>query len=470
MKIVLTHAYFLSLDPKEKAIMKPYPPLGLLYISAWLDKFGMDNEVYDATFSDPNSQRQYLLKVHPDIIAIYANLMSKIMLADLISFIRSENIFDQTLIVLGGPDVTYNIENYLSLGADVLVIGEGEETMLEIAISYEGKSKAQFHHIDGIAFVDEKEGVTKTRARQKMPDLDLLPSPNRSKIDMSLYLDTWKKHHGKSAISISTQRGCPYTCKWCSTAVYGQSYRRRSPATVAGEMEFIQKHYNPDQLWFVDDVFTVSHKWLNDFQLELRARNIHIPFECITRADRLTLDVINVLKDAGCFRVWIGAESGSQKILDAMDRRVDISHVQEMIMQAKKMGIETGTFIMLGYPGETESDIKLTLNYLKSANPDYFTITVAYPIKGTPLYIETESSQIKKNFWAGSTDRDIDFKRTYQRSYYNYAVRWVVNSVKLHKLYLSDDDYGMNGWKPRFKILGARLGMYLTKSKMPKIS
>ncbi|MBK8511795.1 MAG: hypothetical protein IPL56_06000 [Saprospiraceae bacterium] len=134
------------------------------------------------------------------------------------------------------------------------------------------------------------------------------------------------------------------------------------------------------------------------------------------------------------------------------------------------MGIETGTFIMLGYPGETESDIKLTLNYLKSANPDYFTITVAYPIKGTPLYIETESSQIKKNFWAGSTDRDIDFKRTYQRSYYNYAVRWVVNSVKLHKLYLSDDDYGMNGWKPRFKILGARLGMYLTKSKMLKIS
>ncbi|MBK8777200.1 MAG: cobalamin B12-binding domain-containing protein [Saprospiraceae bacterium] len=157
MKIVLTHAYFLNLDPKEKAIMKPYPPLGLLYISAWLDKFGMDNEVYDATFSDPNSQRQYLLKVHPDIIAIYANLMSKIMLADLISFIRSENIFDQTLIVLGGPDVTYNIENYLSLGADVLVIGEGEETMLELAISYEGKSKAQFHHIDGIAFVDEKK-------------------------------------------------------------------------------------------------------------------------------------------------------------------------------------------------------------------------------------------------------------------------------------------------------------------------
>lgn len=470
MKIVLTHAYFLNLDPKEKAIMKPYPPLGLLYISAWLDKFEKENEVYDTTFSDPLHQRQYLLDAHPDIIAIYANLLTKIKLAELIFFIRSKNLFDQTLIVLGGPDVTYNIENYLRLGADVLVIGEGEETMLELAISYEGKSKAQFHHIDGIAFVDENGGVITTRARQKMQDLDALPLPNRRKIDMSLYLETWKKYHGKSSISISTQRGCPYTCKWCSTPVYGQSHRRRSPDTVARELEFIQKEYSPDQYWFVDDVFTINHKWLNEFRYELKRRNFNIPFECITRADRLTVDVLKVLKDAGCFRVWIGAESGSQKILNAMDRRVDISHVQEMILQAKKMGIETGTFIMLGYPGETESDIKLTLNYLKSANPDDFTITVAYPIKGTPLYIETESSQIKKNFWAGSTDRDIDFKRTYQRSYYNYAVRWVVNSVKLHKLYLSDDDYGMNGWKPRFKILGARLGMYLTKSKMLKIS
>ncbi|MBP8942190.1 MAG: B12-binding domain-containing radical SAM protein, partial [Saprospiraceae bacterium] len=142
----------------------------------------------------------------------------------------------------------------------------------------------------------------------------------------------------------------------------------------------------------------------------------------------------------------------------------------EMILQAKKMGIETGTFIMLGYPGETESDIKLTLNYLKSANPDDFTITVAYPIKGTPLYTETEASQIKVSTWASTTDHDIDFKRSYHRSYYFFAIRWVVNGVKLHKLHLTNGAYGMTGWKSRLKIIVARLGMFLTKSKMLKIS
>lgn len=466
MKIVLTHAYFLDLDPKERHIMKPYPPLGLLYISAWLEKYGFANEVYDSTFSSPQRQRQYLTEAQPDMIAIYANLMTKVKLAELISFIRSENLFNQTLIVLGGPDVTNNIENYLSLGADVLVVGEGEETMLELAMAYKDKSKAQLHQIDGIAFIDDSRGVVTTKARQKMQDLDALPLPNRGKIDMSLYLDTWKNFHGKSSMSISTQRGCPYTCKWCSTPVFGQSHRRRSPIAVVQELEIIQKEYHPDQLWFVDDVFTISHKWLNEFHEELKKRNLIMPFECITRADRLTEEVLKVLKDTGCFRVWIGAESGSQTILDAMDRKVNIDQVNKLIVYAKKIGIESGTFIMLGYPGETEEDIHLTLKHLKSANPDYFTITLAYPIKGTPLYKETEATQIKLSTWAKTTDHDIDFKRSFPRFYYFFAIRWVVNGVKLHKLQSAQGAFGLSGWMSRFKIILARLGMFLTKSKI----
>ena len=465
MKLVLTHAYYLKEDARERVIMKPYPPLGILSISAWLDKFSVDHEVYDSTFSDHNSQQQYLLKTRPDIIGIYSNLMSKKAIADLISFIRKEHDLSHAMIILGGPDVTYNIENYLKLGADILVIGEGEETMLELSKVSSGKSNAQLQHIDGIAFLDDRGDIIRTRPRAKMPDLDVLPTPARGKIDMSLYMDTWKNYHGKSAISLSTQRGCPYTCKWCSTAVYGQSYRRRSPAAVVDEMEMIQRQYQPDQLWFVDDVFTVSHKWLIEFQSELNTRKIHIPFECITRADRLTEDVIKVLKDAGCFRVWIGAESGSQKILDAMDRRVQATQVEEMIIYAKTLGVETGTFIMLGYPGETEEDIFLTLEYLKRANPDHFTITVAYPIKGTALYDETASSHILKKPWQESTDRDIEFKRTYPREYYRFAVPYIVQSVLQHRRSSSSGSRGYNSLKHRLKIFVCRLGMLWYRNK-----
>lgn len=228
-------------------------------------------------------------------------------------------------------------------------------------------------------------------------------------------------------------RGCPYTCKWCSRAVYGLSYRRRSPEKVVEEMEKINQAYHPDSLWFVDDVFTISHKWMEAFKQELRKKALIIPYECITRADRLNEEVIKALKETGCFRVWIGAESGSQKVIDLMDRRVDVKQVRDMIKLTKKYGIETGTFIMLGYPGETETDIEQTIQHLKESNPDHFTITIAYPIKGTELYQEIEGLQTSNLDWSSSTDRQIDFKRTYSRRYYDYAVRWVVNEVNYHK-------------------------------------
>jgi len=228
-------------------------------------------------------------------------------------------------------------------------------------------------------------------------------------------------------------RGCPYTCKWCSRAVYGQSYRRRSAALVAKELQWIQENYKVDTVWFVDDVFTISHKWLAEFNDELKKINLKVKYECITRADRMNEEVLRLLKETGCYRVWIGAESGSQKIIDAMDRRVDVKQVREMIRKSKDYGIQSGTFIMIGYPGETEADLVETLNHLKSSDPDYYTITVAYPIKGTPLYIETEPDFTIKPAWDEGTDRQIDFKRNYSRKYYDYAIRWIYNEMALHK-------------------------------------
>ena len=290
-----------------------------------------------------------------------------------------------------------------------------------------------------------------------------MPLPNRQKIDLQQYLDAWKKAHGHSAVSVSTQRGCPYTCRWCSTAVYGQSYRRRSPRAVVDEIEWLQAHYDFDLIWFVDDVFTVSHNWLNEFHDELQRRDVRVAFECITRADRLNEEVIQTLKKCGCFRIWIGAESGSQRIIDAMDRRVDVQQVRDMIRAARQAGIQAGTFIMLGYPGETEADIRETVEHLKASNPDLFTITVAYPIKGTGLYEEVQSTAFSALPWADHTDRDLDFQRAYPRRYYDFAVRWTVNAVHWHKAGVAERRLTFSGIRYFGKMWVARLGMWWWK-------
>ena len=383
MKILLTHGYFLNDDPKEKIIMKPYAPLGILYVSAYLERKGFSNEVFDTTFSNMQKMRDYLLEFKPDVIAIYVNLMTKLNVLEIIKFIKLN--LHHTKIVLGGPEIRYNANDFLNFGADYLVIGEGEETSLDLMIVLNEKRYDDIKNISGLGFKNQNNEIVFTTEREKLKEVDSLPFPGRDKINLQLYLNAWKERHGENAISISTMRGCPYTCKWCSRAVYGLSYRRRSPENVCDELELIQKEYNPDTLWFVDDVFTISHKWLNEFNETLKQRNLKIKFECITRADRMNEEVIKLLKDAGCFRVWIGAESGSQKVIDLMDRRVDVDQVRQMIKLTQNNGIQAGTFIMLGYPGETEDDIEETIRHLKESNPEYFTITVAYPIKGTEL-------------------------------------------------------------------------------------
>jgi radical SAM superfamily enzyme YgiQ (UPF0313 family) len=477
MKVLFTHGYFLQDDPKEQAIMKPYPPLGLLYLSAWLDKYQIENEVFDTTFSNMSKLESCLLETSPPIVALYTNLMTKLNVLEIVRFIRMQPALQNTLVVLGGPDVTHNATNYLKCGADLIVMGEGEQTMLEIALSATDFRKpfndnklwdasgihSCFHSISGLAYLYPEGKLQQTSPREKMRDIDQLPLPNRHKINLENYLQAWKKAHGHSAVSISTQRGCPYTCNWCSTAVYGQSYRRRSPENVVDEIEHLQKEYDFELVWFVDDVFTVSHKWLLEFKEVLFARKINLKFECITRADRLNPEVLKMLRECGCFRVWIGAESGSQRIIDAMDRRVDVNQVREMIRAARVEGIQAGTFIMLGYPGETEQDIFETVRHLKESGPDLFTITLAYPIKGTGLYEAVESRAFFNLAWEHSTDRDIDFKRTYPRAYYDFALRWTVSAVSLHKLRKNGNILGLQGLKLLAKTGLARLGMAIFK-------
>jgi radical SAM superfamily enzyme YgiQ (UPF0313 family) len=423
LKIILSHGYFIEEDEKEKLIMKPYAPLGIQYISAYLEEKGFDNTIIDNTFSTLADFKNKLLDECPDVLAMYINLMTKINILHIINFIKNEPALKNTIIILGGPEARHHSANFLLYGADYVITGEGEESIAELMTAL--KSKAPVMGIKGISYKTANNDIVHEDDRALIKNIDQLPFPNRKKIDYTPYLQTWKKHHGFSMMSVSTMRGCPYSCKWCSRAVYGGTYRRRSPKLVMQELKMLKEVYNPDMIWFVDDVFTIHHGWLNEFADEVINNNAVIPYEIISRADRLNEDVLKTLKRSGCFRVWIGAESGSQKIINAMDRRVDVIKTREMIKLAKKTGIKAGTFIMLGYPGETKQDIKETIEHLIESDPDEYTLTVAYPIKGTRLYQEIEDKIISPYQFELNTDRDIDFTRTHPKKYYEHARKWL---------------------------------------------
>jgi anaerobic magnesium-protoporphyrin IX monomethyl ester cyclase len=467
MKVLLTHGYFLGEDAKEQKLMRPYPPLGILYIAAYLEKHGIPVEVFDTTFSTRAALYQHLLRSQPDVVGLYTNLMTKLGVLEIIRDIRANRTSSagggaaqRPRIVLGGPEVTHHVDAFLGAGADVVVIGEGEETMRELVDAFAtGRPLAE---IAGLGFRGADGKTVRTAARPLIRSLDDLPLPKREALDLTPYLEAWRERHGTNAISVSTMRGCPYTCRWCSRAVYGGSYRRRSPHLVADEIQGIVDRYHPDSLWFVDDVFTINHGWLEKFTDELERRNLRVRYECITRADRLNERVVSLLRRSGCFRVWIGAESGSQKILDAMDRRVTVEQVRDMIQLSKKHGIETGTFIMLGYPGETEADIEATIEHLKRADPDQFTITVSYPIKGTPFYDDVRGEIIDPGPWATSTDRDIRLRGRRSSFYYRFAVSRVVNEVRHFQVARrSGGSLSLTAAKHQARALVARAGMRL---------
>jgi len=454
MKIILTHGYFLAEDAKEQQIMRPYPPLGLLYISAYLEKNGFSNEIFDSTFKSLDALQQHIIDSIPDVIGIYTNLMTKLNVLKIIGFVKNEPRLACTKIILGGPEVRNHKQKFLEFGADVIVFGEGEDSMLELVSLYSKEKNPDLNGVTGTAFRDQSGIVVTNPDRTLIRDVNHLPFPARDKIDLNLYFNAWNKKHGIRMLNLSTMRGCPYSCKWCSRAVYGTSYRRRNPGLVVDEIQWLKSQYEFDMIWFVDDVFTINHRWVSDFVSILKARQVSIRYEIITRADRLNEEIVDLLKESGCFRVWIGAESGSQKIIDAMDRRVQVEQVRSMIRLVKAKGMEAGTFIMLGYPGEDEHDIKETLHHLKDSNPDQYTVTVAYPIKGTPLYTEVENLFIEELPWEKSTDRDIDFKRRYNRKYYDHAINWIYYEM----LYLRAKKNSL-GWGLKLKAWKARTGM-----------
>ncbi len=462
MDILLTHGYFLDEDEHEKKIMKPYPPLGILYISAYLKHRGFNVDVFDTTFSSMQEVRRHIEQSRPPVVGIYTNLMTKLNVLPMIQVCKSAGAY----VVLGGPEPPHYADHFLEAGADAVVVGEGELTLEELIPALTRHGPHHLHGIQGVTFRDEQGKVIANPPRPQIRSLDDLPFPDRQAIPMHRYLDTWRHHHGAGSVSIITARGCPYTCKWCSHSVYGNTHRRRSVENVVAELEQIIEQYHPDQLWYADDVFTIHRGWTLKYAAALKDRGIKLPFECISRADRLDQEVIDALRQMGCYRLWIGSESGSQRILDAMDRKTRVEDVQAKVHMLKKAGIQTGMFIMLGYEGEEMPDLQATVDHLKKSDPDLFLTTVAYPIKGTPYYYEVESRIIETKPWHRRTDRDLTVAGRHSKRFYSFATRWMVNEVALHKM-LTHRRYNLKKLAKAFvNVHIGRLGMALTRREV----
>ena len=430
MDLLLTHGYFLSEDPKELQIMKPYAPLGILYLSSHLRHAGFGVEVYDSTFGSREELLRILDEGPPAVIGIYGTLMTRQSVLQIAAAARERG----WTVVLGGPEPSNYAREYLVAGADVVVEGEGERTLEELLPALGSRDRESLERVAGIHFRGDDASLAYTGGRELIADLDAQPLPDRDRIDIEQYVRVWREHHGKGSVSVITSRGCPYDCRWCSHSTFGKTHRRRSVQNVADEVEWILDRYDPDMLWMADDVFTIHTGWTLAYAEELERRGIHIPFECITRADRMNPKIADALARLGCFRVWIGSESGSQRVLDAMDRGVTIEQVHEAVELSRQRGIETGMFLMWGYEGEDLSDIDATVEHVKACRPDVFLTTVSYPIKGTPYYDEVSDRLVRLNGWGKTTDRELKIQGRHSRGYYGFADELLRTEVRLQQL------------------------------------
>jgi anaerobic magnesium-protoporphyrin IX monomethyl ester cyclase len=460
-ELLLAHGYFLYEDPKELQILKPYAPLGILYLCSHLRKQGFDVDVFDTTFSSREALFLHLRSEKPSVLGIYANLMTRKNVVEILKVAREAG----WKTIVGGPEPGAYALEYLQAGADFVVFGEGELTVAELLESFRC-GETNYAKITGIAYLDSSGHMQETGQRTQIADLDSQPWPARQAIDVHRYVKTWRDAHGTGSVNFITARGCPYKCRWCSHQVFGQTHRRRNPLLVVDEVEWLLNTYNPDIVWVSDDVFTINHQWLRQYAAEMRARGLRIPFECISRADRLNPEMLDLLAELGCFRIWIGSESGSQRILDSMDRGVKIEQVQQAVAMSRERGIQSGMFLMWGYEGEELEDIEATIKHVSISKPDIFFTTVSYPIKGTPYYKKVSDRLVQLQPWGTSSDRELKIKGRHSQKFYSYADKLLREEVQLARLAGTPAAESESAATLRLNIEQARAGMLSSLSEV----
>jgi anaerobic magnesium-protoporphyrin IX monomethyl ester cyclase len=416
--VLLTHSNHLYSDRKQIEKMAPYPPLETLIVLGVLRQAGIDAVLFDPTFVPPHEGFQEALRRHrPRLVVVCEddfNFLSKMCLTrnrELAYWMAAEAGRHGVEAAAHGSDASDHVGGYLDARFAAVIIGEAENAILELA---QGLPRDT---IDGLAWRDAT-GIRINRPRALCQALDSLPWPAWDAVNMDEYRQHWRRRHGYFALNLVSSRGCPYQCNWCARPIWGKHYHAQSPHATAQQMLHLKQAYIPDRVWFADDIFALSAQWTNDFADAVEDLGARIPFKMQSRCDLMTRATVSALRRAGCEEVWMGAESGSQRVLDAMDKGIRVEHIYQARENLARHGIRACFFLQFGYPGEDWTDIEQTITMVRQAAPDDVGVSVSYPLPGTKLYKIVESQLGPKQNWSDSSDIAMLFRGSYTSDFY----------------------------------------------------
>jgi anaerobic magnesium-protoporphyrin IX monomethyl ester cyclase len=426
--ILLAHSYYLADDPKQLARMKPYPPLATLLAAALLRRQGHEVALFDAMLAPgTDAFRAALRDTRPGVVGIlednfnYVTKMCTVRMRqatiEMIGAAREHGC----RIAVNGSDAADHPALYLEAGADAVLRGEAEPGMLALADLWRdtpSPAGSALGAIPGLALPDGAGGVTLTPARPALRDLDALPLPAWDLVDVESYRRAWTAAHGRFSWNMVTSRGCPFGCNWCAKPVFGRRYSQRSAHTVAGEMRRLKDEVAPDHIWFADDIFGLTPRWVGEFARAVREADARTPFMMQSRVDLMRPEVVAALADAGAEEVWLGVESGSQKILDAMDKETSLEEIRAATRALKAQGVRACWFLQLGYPSETWEDLLRTRDLVRDERPDDIGVSVAYPLPGTKFHAAVRAQLGPRQNWEHTDELAMLFRGTYNTGFY----------------------------------------------------
>ncbi|MGH2665135.1 B12-binding domain-containing radical SAM protein [Flavobacterium sp.] len=468
LDILFSHSYYYRLDPKQWKNKTPFPPLGTLYAAALMRENNYCVDLFDTNLLESPFGIQSVIKnKKPKYLVIYDdgfNYLTKMCLTtmreacfQMIGFGKEQNC----IVIICSSDSTDHYEKYIAMGADYIIQGEGEITLLELINSIEKKESIAV--ISGVVYQKENE-IRVNSKRNVLQDLDKLPLPAWDLISIESYKNIWKQSGQPFTLNIATTRGCPYKCNWCAKPIYGNRYHAHSPEYIVNHIRFLTESFGVHRFWMCDDIFGLKPNWVQEFHAELQKQNLKISFYIQSRVDLLLKeDTIDALAKSGLEEVWVGAESASQKILDAMDKGTKVEQIYEATRLLKAKNIRVAFFLQFGYLGENQNDILKTVTMVKELMPDNIGISVSYPLPGTVFYEKVKSDLKEKSNWKDSDDLEMMFNGTFKSDYYRKLQRFVHKEYRKNQGFLNLKAIVRNPLKVSFQKIKSilKLGYYI---------
>jgi anaerobic magnesium-protoporphyrin IX monomethyl ester cyclase len=418
--VLLTHSNHLYSDRKQVKKMQPYPPLQTMLAAAVLRERGVSVALFDPTLCDsaPDDDFAAALDTHRPRLAVVCeddfNYLSKMCLGlnrelafSMAAAARSRGV----PIVAHGSDASDHVSDYLAAGFESILIGEVEDTLVELVTGQPRDT------VRGVSYRFQSS-VKHNPPREVRADLSALPLPAWDLVDINKYRQAWKHAHGYFSLNMVSSRGCPYRCNWCAKPIYGDQYHARPATAVAAEMRYLKDRFQPDHIWFADDIFALSPRWTLAFADAVEALDARLPIKMQSRCDLMTRDTVEALRRCGCVEVWMGAESGSQRILDAMGKGTRVKDIYRSRENLRRHGIRACFFLQFGYPGETWTEIEDTIRMVRETEPDDIGVSVSYPLPGTRFYEQVRAQLGWKSNWSDSADLDMMFRGEYSSEFY----------------------------------------------------